>query len=59
VALTITAPVESEIVPLMLPVKASCAQAPVHTKLNSAAKTALHSNRFVRFIYLPPQKFFP
>jgi hypothetical protein len=59
VATTITAPVESDTVPLMLPVKESAAQAPVHTKLNSAAKTALHSNRLLRFIYLPPQKFFP
>jgi hypothetical protein len=50
------APVESITVPLMLPVKASCAQAPPQTKPKNAARTALHSNLLHRFIYVPPQK---
>jgi len=44
----------SDIVPLMLPVKASCAQALPQTKPKNAARTALHSDRLQRFISLPP-----
>src|ERR1035438_5203377 len=50
------APVESVTVPLMLPVKASCAQAPPQTKPKNAARTAPQSNRLHRFISLPPRK---
>jgi hypothetical protein len=44
------------IVPLMLPVKESAAQALPQPKPKSAARTALHSNLLHRFMSLPPQK---